>query len=183
MLLALLPTITVAQDNCVLQDRTVTRVDARIAERGSIRRDVVPYFSNQKRCIVDFRVRIGAQWHAANGEYTWSGNLPDDQACAVAVQRAEQSVLDRVAQHHSVSERILVCRDDQNSKSLTKTDIGTVGEVTQFRPHPEYTQRFYHNGTQCKWFVETGFTGRNVRTYQGIICQIRPQKWVVVDKF
>ena len=181
--LAFIPVMGMAADNCVLQDRTVSRSSVQIEERSAIRRDVVPDFNNQKRCVVDFRVRIGANWHTAFGEYTWPGDRPADQACAIAVSRAEDSVRQRVGRSQTTSEKILVCKDEPKLNTLRSAQIGTVGDLGQFRPHPELTGRFYHNGAQCKWFIDSAFTGRDVRTFQGIICQIQPDQWVVVDKF
>ena len=181
--LALVPMVTWAADNCVLQDRTVSRSAVTIQERSPIRRDVVPYFDDQKRCIVDFRVRIGAEWHTAFGEYTWSGDRPATEACAIAVTRAEDAVRERVGRSQTTSEKILVCKDEPRLNTLRSAQVGTVGDLGQFRPHPELTGRFYHNGTQCKWFIDSAFTGRDVRTFQGIICQMQADQWVVVDKF
>lgn len=184
-LLALIitPVLAQAADNCVLQDRTVAYATATIAERSPIRKNVVPHFNNQKKCVVDFRVRIGNEWHSAFGENVWPGDVPEYEACAVAVVRAENDVRERVGRAQTASEKILVCKDEPRLTTLPNTQVGTVGDIAQFRPHPEYPNRFYHNGTQCKWFVDTNFTGRDVRTFQGIICQIGQDKWVVVDKF
>lgn len=181
--LALVPVWAMAADNCVMQDRTVSRNTVQIEERSPIRRDVVPYFNNQKKCVVDFRVRIGANWHTAFGEYVWSGDRPSSEACAQAVTAAENSVRDRVGQSQTQSEKILVCKDEPQLRTLRAAQIGTVGDVGQFRPHPELTGRFYHNGTQCKWFIDSAFTGQDVHTFQGIICQVQHNQWVVVDKF
>lgn len=177
------PLLAQAADNCVLQDRTVSRAQVTIEERSPVRRDVVPHFNNQKKCVVDFRVRIGAEWHTTFGEYVWPGDRPEYEACAIAVSRAEDAVRERVGRSQTASEKILVCKDEPRLTTFPQTQIGTVGDIGQFRPHPEYMGRFYHNGTQCKWFVDTSFTGRDVRTFQGIICQIDHDRWVVVDKF
>ena len=181
--LAVIPVMAVASDNCVLQDRTVSRSAVAIEERSPIRRDIVPYFDNQRKCVVDFRVRIGPNWHTAFGEYTWAGDRPASEACAMAVARAEDAVRERVGRSQTTSEKILVCKDEPKLNTLRSAQIGTVGDLGQFRPHPELTGRFYHNGTQCKWFIDSAFTGRDVRTFQGIICQVQPNQWVVVDKF
>ena len=183
MTLSVMPMIAWASDNCVLQDRTVSRSAVTIQERSPIRRDVVPHFGGQKKCVVDFRVRIGPDWHTAFGEYVWSGGRPADQACAIAVARAEDAVRQRVGQSQTLSEKTLVCKDEPRLTTLRSAQIGTVGDLGQFRPHPELTERFYHNGSQCKWFIDTAFTGRDIRTCQGTICQVQADQWVVVDKF
>lgn len=183
LLLALLPATVGAQDNCVLQDRVVSRSEVVIAERSPIRRDVVPHFDSRRKCIVDFRVRVGRDWHTAYGDHVWDGHRPESEACAIAVTRAEDSVRERVGRSQTASERILVCKDQPALTPLRNTAVGTVGDLGQFRPHPDRLDRFWHNGAQCKWFVEPTFTGNQMRQFQGIICEIQDSKWVVIDKF
>jgi hypothetical protein len=77
----------------------------------------------------------------------------------------------------------MICRDQPDLLTLRSTNPGTVAELSQFRPHPEYPKRFWHNGAQCRMFLDSAWTGRDIRTYQGVICQVQDSKWVVVDKF
>jgi hypothetical protein len=182
MMLALMP-LAHANDQCVLQDRTVTRTTATILERGTIRRDIVPDIGGNRKCIVDFRVRIDAEWHTAYGEHTWPGNTSGADACAIAVTKAENDVRDRVGKRQTVSEKTLVCKDRPELMTLTKTQLGTIGDAGQFRPHPSYPNRFWHNGAQCRWFVEPSFTGRDIHNFQGIVCEVQNGRWVVLDKF
>jgi hypothetical protein len=170
-------------DQCVLQDKTVSQSSAVISERTQLTATVVPEPTGGKRCLVNFRARVGAAWYTANGEYAWPGDTPRDRACAVAVKRAEDSVRDQVASSLVISEKILVCRDDPTLDTIRQANPGTVGDLAQFRPHPSYPKEFWHNGTRCRWFLDTGYTGRDVRTWQGIICLIHNSKWVVVDTF
>ena len=184
ILLALaFPAVVHAQDHCVLQDRVVSRSEVVIAERSPIRRDVVPYFDGRKKCLVDFRVRIARDWHTAFGEHVWEGHRPADEACTIAVARAEDAVRQRIGSNQTASERILVCKDQPALQPLRNIVVGTVGDLGQFRPHPDRLDRFWHNGAQCKWFVESAFLDQRVRQFQGIICEIQDAKWVVVDKF
>ena len=171
-----------AHADCVLQDKTVSQSSAVISERTQLSATVVPDPMG-KRCLVTFRARVGATWYTAQGEYAWPGDTPRDSACAVAVKRAEDSVREQVAASRVISEKILVCKDDPTLDTIRQTNPGTVGELSQFRPHPDYPREFWHNGTRCRWFLDTGFTGKTVRTWQGIICEIHDSKWVVVDKF
>ena len=178
----LFPAVALAQQ-CVLQDRTVTRGTVTIAERSEIRPEVVPSFSGGRKCMVSFRARVGSTWHTAFGEYEWPGDRPRDEACAVAVKRAEDSVRERVAAAQVVSEKVLICRDNPDLETMRQINPGTVGELGQFRPHPDYPREFWHNGTQCRFILDTAYTGQDVRTFEGIICKVHNSKWVVVDKF
>lgn len=183
LLVALLFPAVAAAQQCVLQDRTVTRGTVTIAERSEIRPEVVPSHSGGKKCMVSFRARVGATWHTAFGEYEWLGDRPRDEACAVAVKRAEDSVRERVAASQVISEKVLICRDNPDLETIRQINPGTAGELSQFRPHPDYPREFWHNGTQCRFILDTAYTGRDVRTFEGIICKVHNSKWVVVDKF
>jgi len=180
-LLLLLP-LTVAAE-CVLQDRIVARNDVKIIERSQINRTVIPAPNHMQRCIVDYRARVGTQWYMATGEYDWPGDRPANEACAVAVSRADESVLRQAVPTHMQSEKVLVCNDRANQTLLSNVNTGTVGQLHQFRSHPDFPRNFWHNGTQCRWFVESAFRVSDVHTYQGIICQLQDSNWVVVDKF
>jgi hypothetical protein len=180
---ALSAPVIAAQAQCVLQERTVSRQDRTIQERSDIRRHVVPDPQGGRKCVVDFRVRIGDQWHQAQGEYQWDGARPHGEACAAAVALAERDVQARVNSRATVSENVLVCNDDPDRERLTQQNPGTVAQLSQYRPHPDYPKPFYHNGTQCRWFLETGYQNRDVRAYSGVICQLQDQKWIVVDRF
>jgi hypothetical protein len=177
-----LSTMALAED-CVLQERTVTQHKVHIAERTSIRRDIVPMPDGGRKCMVDFRVRVGSQWYTAFGEYAWDGNRGSHEACTVAVQRAEDSVRERVGSGSTASERVMVCKDRPELRELRSTVIGTVGNAGQFRPHPTNSKKFWHNGAQCRWFIEPAFTGSDIRNFQGIACELGRDQWVVVDKF
>ena len=183
LMLTALSTLLLAQDNCVLQERTVSRSQVTILERSTVRQDVVPNIGGGRKCLVDFRVRVGASWHTAFGEHVWDGHQPASQACAIAVDRAESAVRDRVGQAQTASERTLVCKDRPELMTLKNSQIGTIGDAGQFRPHPDYSRRFWHNGAQCRWFIEPTFTNNTIYNFQGVVCEVQPNRWVVVDKF
>ena len=180
--LALIPA-TVLASECVLQDRTVSRSTVTIAERSKITPEVVPSVNNGKRCMVTFRVRIGSEWHSAHGEYEWAGDRPREEACTVAVKRAENEVRERVGRLQTVSEKTMICSDRPDLDALRSTNPGTIAELHQFRPHPDFPREFWHNGAPCRYFLDSAYVQQDVRTFQGVICKIHESKWVVVDKW
>lgn len=182
-LLLLLTIPVLAQAECVLQDRTVSVAKARIEERSGIQQNVVRLPNGESRCIVNFRARIGSQWHMATGQFDWPGDRPAGEACAVAASRADDFALNSAAPKNVTSEKVMVCNDQPDNRILREAQIGTQAELHQFRTHPNYPDRFWHNGAQCRWFLDSGWNGRDVRTMQGIICELSNKKWVVVDKF
>ena len=180
--LCLVPVLAVAQQ-CVLQEKTVSRGTVIIAERSELRAEVVPGFSGGRKCMVNFRARIGTEWHTAFGEYEWPGDRPREEACAVAVKRAEDSVRERVGRSQVMSEKMLVCRDNPDLETLRSTNPGTIGELAQFRPHPDRSKEFWHNGAPCRYFLDSAYVRNDIRTFEGVICRVHDSKWVVVDKF
>ena len=180
--LALIPA-TVLASECVLQDRTVSRSTVTIAERSKIKPEVVPTVNNGRKCMVTFRVRIGADWHSAFGEYEWAGDRPREEACTVAVKRAEDEVRERVGKLQTVSEKTMICSDRPDLDALRSTNPGTIAELHQFRPHPDHPREFWHNGAPCRYFLDSAYVRQDVRTFQGVICRIHESKWVVVDKW
>ena len=179
---ALIPA-TVLAGECVLQERTVSRSSVTIAERSKITPEVVPSINNGKRCMVTFRVRIGSEWHSAHGEYEWAGDRPREEACAVAVTRAESEVRERVGRLQTVSEKTMICTDRPDLDALRSTNPGTVAELHQFRPHPDFPREFWHNGAPCRYFLDSAYVQSDVRTFQGVICKVHDSRWVVVDKW
>jgi hypothetical protein len=182
IILFLLPFSVFAQE-CVLQQKVVNKYDQVITEVGNIRKDVVPWSKNQKKCLVNFKAMIEGNWHAAQGEYIWDGEMPVDQACGAAVVNAKRELTQRIKPATIISEDILVCNDDTTQATLKEAKIGTLVDIAQLRSHPNYPKRFYHNGAECKWFLDSTWTGKDIRQWQGVACKVEPTKWVVVDKF
>jgi hypothetical protein len=175
--------LTAAAQTCVLQQNTVNRTAVTIQERSQISATVVPTVDGRHRCMVDMRVRIGSDWHTTFGEFVWNGDSSREAACAAAVKRAEDAVIQRVAASTVVSENVLICNDREDLNTLRQANPGTVGELAQFRPHPTNTREFWYNGTRCRWFVDSVWQQQTVQTMQGVICQLQDSKWVVVDRF
>ena len=182
-ILALLP-MTV-QAACVLTDRTSTASDVQIQERSGMRRHVVPTpgLAGYRRCEVSFQARIGDRWYMASGYHDWPGDRPPAEACGIAQTRADSHAREQAGPSQVATHRTMVCTDRDDFNPARNVAVGVHAQLHQFRPHPNFPNEFWHNGTRCRWFLDTGFTGKTVRTWQGIICKIHDSKWVVVDKF
>ena len=180
-LAALLPVTALA--DCVLQDRVVQRSDVVIQERTQMRSEVIPVPGGGRKCMVNFRARVGATWYTVFGEHEWPGDRPREEACARAVASADNQVREQAGRTHTASEKVLICSDNPDLKDLRQANPGTVGRLAQFRPHPDRPNQFWHNGAQCRYFLDSQYTARDIRTWEGIICQLAQDEWVVVDKF
>jgi hypothetical protein len=180
--LAVLP-LTALGQQCVLQDKTVTSGSLVITERTELVAEVVPTTIGRRKCLVRFQAKVGAEWHAAFGEQEWDGARPREEACGIAVKRAEDNLRDRIARSQVITERVLICNDSPDLLTLKQTNPGTIGNLAQFRPHPERPREFWHNGAPCRYFLDSNYVNNDIKTFEGIICKIHDSKWVVVDKF
>lgn len=172
-----------AQAECVMQSKTVSTQKIVISKRTDVNRNIIQSPTGERKCVVNFQVEIASKWHMATGEYAWDGQRPSSEACAAAVALAERDVQAKLQGGAAISENILVCNDDPDRMRLQQSHPGTIGNLAQFRPHPEYPNAFYHNGTQCRWFVETAYESAQIKNYLGVICKLETNQWVVVDRF
>ena len=183
LFIALALPLSVLAQECVMQEKMVNKTDVIVSETSDIKRTVVPWAGNQKKCIVNFRARIEDNWYAAVGEYVWDGEMPVADACGAAVKKAKKDLTYQVKPATIITEDVLVCNDDKSQNAVAKANVGSMVNISQLRPHPTYPNRFYHNGAECKLFLDSVWTGKDIHLYQGVACKVEPTKWVVVDKF
>lgn len=66
---------------------------------------------------------------------------------------------------------------------VKKVKIGDLVRIGQVQSHPVIKQPFIYRGTTCWWFSEPATRGRDLVVYQGIMCEVKPNVWRVIDKF
>lgn len=172
-----------AQAECVLQSNTTSQASIQIQERSGFSQNIVLMPNGTQRCQVAFRAKIKNEWHTALGHYDVAAGADSSKICTTAQHLAETGLVNRLANKQVASDAVLTCRDQPDLNTLRETQIGTIGQIHQFRPHPNYPGQFLHNGTQCQMFVDPVLTARDVKIWQGVICNLQDSKWVVVDKF
>jgi hypothetical protein len=173
------PVAAVAE--CRMVDQTLTRSEVRISQRTAPVRTVTE--TAPRQCHVRFRILVDGVWHDAHGSQTWQEGQTVQQACGEAALRAERAAVDRIGRSRVTNQSLMVCDDDERFRTVRRAEVGTVARLDQYRPHPEFPRAFIHNGTQCRWFLESGMSGSDVRTWQGIICEVQDGRWAVVDRF
>jgi hypothetical protein len=168
---------------CQLQ-QTVSSVSAgTITEVRNISTDVVPWGSNQKKCLASLDGLYNGDWRRSYGEYTWTGDRPVKEMCGIAIGLAKKNLLQVVNSSIIKNESVVICRDNAKPK-VNNTTVGAVIEdITQLRPHPKFQKAFDYQGEQCRWFVESGWSGKDLQKMNGIVCLTSSRQWVVVDKF
>lgn len=181
-ILSLIPAVAMAGE-CVMQSRTASHSQAQILERDAVVQTIAPAVNGHQQCVVSFRARIGNQWLTAHGVQRFDTTQSPAAACHMAMMRAEAEVKTRTAPSLVATDSLLVCSDQPRHQNIAVAQIGTVGTISQFRPNPDRPNEFSHNGTKCRWFVDNEFRAHMVHQIQGIVCHVRDQNWIVVDKF
>ena len=84
--------------------------------------------------------------------------------------------------HEVVTEQSNTCIEEPPVE-VKKVRIGDLVRLEHVQTHPVIYQPFIYRGTQCRWFIEPGTQNRDLVAYQGIVCQVNPAVWRVIDKF
>lgn len=178
----LIPSLLLAQE-CRLVDKTTSKNIATIEQRTEVRRNIFTDPKDGARvCEVRFDLKINGQWHRASSFASWQNHRTIEQTCGQAIQAAEREVMDSVARREIHRETLLICNDD-NDHIRRQIPLGTVASLTSFRSHPDYPNDFVHNGTRCRWFIETEYKRNQIHNAQGVICNLKDNQWVVLDRF
>lgn len=167
---------------CRLLEKSVSRGQITISERSPFTRDVIPSVNGGHACQIKFKARIGNVWHNAYGQANWNNGKTLPETCAVAATAAESELVERLGQQQVVQNRTMICDDDSKFGANQIMQVGAVADLSKFRPHPSYPKEFVHNGTLCRWFLDTVYN-KDIVTMQGIICRLGDSKYVIVDKF
>lgn len=72
---------------------------------------------------------------------------------------------------------------EEPGQTVRQVRIGDLVRASWVRPHPVVKQDFAYRGNRCRWFLESGTAQRDLVQYQGIICEVQPNAWRVIDKF
>lgn len=72
---------------------------------------------------------------------------------------------------------------EEPGQTVRQVRIGDLVRASWVRPHPVVKQDFAYRGNRCRWFLESGTAERDLVQYQGIICEVQPNAWRVIDKF
>lgn len=93
-----------------------------------------------------------------------------------------RATMKNVAGHEVLAEQSNTCIEEPPVE-VKKTKIGDLVRLEHVQTHPVIHQPFIYRGATCRWFIEPGTAGRDLVAYQGIVCQVNPAVWRVIDKF
>ncbi len=72
---------------------------------------------------------------------------------------------------------------EEPGQTVRSFRVGDLVRDTWVTQHPVIKDYFGYRGNKCRWFVESSTAQRDLVQYQGIICEVQPNAWRVIDKF
>lgn len=74
---------------------------------------------------------------------------------------------------------------EESAVKIRPVQIGDLVRSNEVGSHPVVTQEFLYKANRCRWFFESGASRGNgdLAPTQGIMCQVRPAVWRIIDKF
>lgn len=174
----------IAQD-CIMKERITSKEVGRINQIKNVIAEVTPVGKGQYKCTASLEGYAEGKWHQGKGEFIWNGDYSRAKACGAATELAKKNLLTGLYSSTITSETVVICKEqEEKDKPLLNPKIGTIlDDLRRLRQHPNYPTAFYHNGEECRWYLETGWNGKDITQFQGIVCKYGPTKWIIVDKF
>lgn len=72
---------------------------------------------------------------------------------------------------------------EEPGQTVRTIQVGDLIRETWADKHPVIKDYFGYRGNKCRWFLESAAAQRDLVQYQGIICEVQPNAWRVIDKF
>ena len=159
--LSLLSGASFAQD-CIMKERITSKEVGRLDEIRNGIAEVKPFGNGQYKCTASIEGYAGGKWHNGSGDFIWNGDLSQEKACGAAVELAKKNLLTGLYSSIIESKTLVVCKEpEEKDRPLLNPKIGTIiDNVNRLRKHPTYPTAFYHNGEECRWYLETGWNGK-----------------------
>jgi len=169
--------------DCYVRSAVTSRSSLAISHITDVESWVVPVSAAEKKCMVTFRAQVNGQWITAESEKTGPRSWSESQLCAGAVDQERIRILSRASGSRMTVENNMVC-DERPAIQVRTVALGERIRESEVLPHPNFPKPFVYRTAQCKWFIEPEVQpGRDLLQRQGIICQLNPTQWQVVDKW
>lgn len=172
---------TTVNAECYMRSATSSTAKVDVQRLVDQRTMVTPTVSG-KRCSVTFRIQINGQWFDGFGAHEWSDTTDDATACKIAVELGKQEIIGQNFKRQVASQQEMVCSDEPQIVEKP-VQVGDLIRESQVMPHPDKPKPFKYRGANCKWYIETDAKGLDMYQWQGVICEVRPGTWKVLDKF
>jgi hypothetical protein len=186
--LALIACSTLAHgaSECYLRSTAQANAASEIQRIVDTRSWVTPYFNDVesgKQCSVTFKAQIAGRWYSGLGKHSWTDSvITDTVGCNLALELGKQSLVHDTATTKLKTEQTLICSDEP-STAIRSVKEGDIIKESMVSPNPARPLPFTYNNTICKWFTELDIADTSMYQWQGIICEVRPGLWRVINKF
>jgi hypothetical protein len=183
--LSLLATSSAIAQPCLWSQKITSKEEAAITDIRNVRTTLTPWKNGTQSCVATLEGKVSGQWTNGKGEFKWDGELRPSDACQGAVELAKKNLLSSLKSVTISSESTVVCKEQGPEEvPLINPPIGTViNNPNRLRKHPNFPNPFNYKGQECRWYLETGFNGKDIKQISGIVCMLEPTRWVIVDKF
>jgi len=165
---------TSALADCVLKQVTSSQQTGTIESVEQIQSFTTAWTDNTRKCNVDFNALVAGKWHKGFGAYTFGNDEREQESCAKAFKQGKKDLLAKLYPQSIQSEDVLICSDAENKVPRT----GLEGLTRN-----ENKEEFQFKGAQCGWYFQTVQETYGLYQWTIIACELKPNKWTIVDKF
>lgn len=162
-----------ASAECYLEQRTTADQKGTIESVQNVRKDTMAWRDNKRKCTVTFEAKVDGSWHDGYGSYVFSNNESEGESCAAAFNIGKKLLLEKLYPQKLESNDVLVCSDKPDDKPRTGLEGLT----------PLNREGFAYQGKTCGWFYETVVEGNGLYQWTVIMCELRTDRWVELDRF
>ena len=160
--------------DCTIKSASLLANERRVGNIENLIKD-----KSMGKCTVTFDIDVdGKTYHLKETE---QGLEQEESLCYYARERARKNLLLDLGGEFK-TESITKCGDGTNATHKVK--IGDTIFENEVGPSP-IKKKFKYQGATCRMFQEHYAVDRELRTYNGVICQIDNSdiNWLVVDKW
>lgn len=185
VLIGCLISANVLAQDCLLSEKTVSKDVGVVDEIRNVQTKLGEWKNGFQSCTATLEGSVNGKWGYGKGVFTWDGQSSPKAACQGAVELAKKDLLESQKDSTISAVSTVICKERPKAEQpVLNTKIGQMIEnVNVLRRHPTYPNWFAHNGQACRWFIETGWNGKDINQLNGIVCTMGQQRGVVVDKF
>jgi len=185
VLIGCLISANVLAQECMLTEKTVSRDSSIIYGVRNIQTQLSEWKNGSQSCTATLEGNVDGKWGSGKGVFTWDGQSSAVDACSAAVGLAKKDLLESLRDSTISNVSTVICKEvPKKDQPILITKVGQVlDNQATLRRHPTYPNWFTYNGQSCRWYIETGWTGKDINQINGIVCRMSQDKWIVVDKF
>jgi len=121
LLLTVYPLMVLANNNCVYKDEIEITTKVKIKKFEIIDEYSVDLDNRQRKCISKFKIKT-KKWKKLQGEYIYSTNISEDQACSNARKLAIQNYIENNFENIVTNFQLLNCNEVNTNREVIQLD-------------------------------------------------------------